>query len=200
MSKIVVSCPICKTSADCNTDKKQCFCRNTDCVHNSTSINVIELSSRGIGFELLLSNFFPHDFKLSGVKCSSLEGFLRSLVEPDLKVQKQICKLSGANAYKIREGLRDWRPEQILYWRKKKIKREGYEYAALITKAFDSIFKSNSLFRKTLLSTKGSVLVHPIGCIDKKESLLTVQEYLYQLNRLRDKSVKRRGVFRLFHS
>lgn len=67
------------------------------------------------------SNLFPYEFELDGIKCASMEGFLRSLmIDDNTPIGKQakieICKLSGLNAYKIRYQLRDWRKTQTVFW------------------------------------------------------------------------------------
>lgn len=137
------------------------------------------------------SNLFPYDFSLDGIECASMEGFLRSLTVDDScsivnkNAKEQICKLSGINAYKIRYQLRDWRKTQTVFWKGKEIKRDGAEYQELLTRAYDSLFE-NDLFKLVLSSLNDDdEITHSIGSHDKKETLLTGEEYIYQLNRLR---------------
>lgn len=180
-------CPNCGQKIDCSTTLEQYSCTNVSCNWVSTPENLIDLSYKGVGMQRVLSNLFPYDFKISGIKCSSMEGFLRSLVEPDVKVQKELCKLSGFNAYATKFALRDWRPDQTLYWKGKSFSRESKGYSSLIDKAYDKLFRKNALFKKFLLSTKGTILIHSIGSSDEKESLLTANQYISQLYRLRSK-------------
>ena len=179
-------CPSCKDLFAYDQKENKYFCARPGCENNTTPFDVIDISYQGEGFEKALSNLCPYDFQFSRLIYSSMEGFLRSLVEPDLKVQKEISKLSGVFAFKIRGALRDWRIEQTLYFEGEAIKRESDEYFSLISKAFDSLFYGNPLFKKILLSTKGSVLIHSIGSTNQKETLLPADEYIFQLNRLRN--------------
>lgn len=115
-----------------------------------------------------------------------MEGFLRSLAEKDSSIQKIICSYSNLPAYKLKFGLDDWRPTQILYWQGNEISRYSTDYQELLTKAYDALFE-NHLFKKLLKGTIGKYLIHSIGNDLICESLLTEAEYRYQLNRLRDK-------------
>ncbi len=148
--------------------------------------NFIDISYRGEGIGSTISNLHPFSFNMDGVICESMEGFIRSLVEKNHSVQKEICKLSGVNAYKLKFALRDWRDSGLVYWQGKEYARESDEYNQLITEAFDSLFHCSGLFSKILISTRGKFLTHSIGCYYKSESLLTATEYISQLYRLRD--------------
>lgn len=136
-----------------------------------------------------LSNLFPYQFLIDDVQCSSMEGFLRSLcISDETRVgrlqKKELCSLSGVNAYRIRYYLPDWRKNQIVYWNRKEISRESEEYNKLLERAYDALFQNN-LFKLVLSNVpKDATLIHSIGNKDKKETLLTAEEYIFQLNRL----------------
>ena len=134
-----------------------------------------------------LSNLFPHKFQIDGVNCISMESFIQSLRVSDEIVQKKICEgYTGYTAYKMRLSLPDWRKEGYVYWRGKKILRESLEYHRLLTKAYDKLFE-NEVFRYCLNMHKDDILIHSIGCKDVKETLLTPDEYIDQLEILRRK-------------
>ena len=90
-------------------------------------------------------------------------------------------------AYKMRLALNDWRKDGYVYWQGKSILRNSDEYAALITKAYDCLFEQNIIFRTILERFKDYHIIHSIGCDDIEETLLTENEYRYQLNRLKSK-------------
>lgn len=116
-----------------------------------------------------------------------MESFIQSLRVSDEIVQKKICEeYTGYTAYKMRLSLPDWRKEGCVYWRGKKILRESLEYHRLLTKAYDKLFE-NEVFRYCLNMHKDDILIHSIGCKDVKETLLTPDEYIDQLERLRRK-------------
>lgn len=148
------------------------YCLDTSCFYSALPLNVIDIDYRGKGLEKVLSNLFPYEFEMDNVKCSSMEGFLQSLKEPNKNIQKEVCKLYGFNAYAIKECLRDWRESQTLYWLGKEYKRESKEYFELLKRAFKTLFWSNSLYSKALMSSKNAILIHSQGCTEKKNLFL----------------------------
>ena len=113
-----------------------------------------------------------------------MEGFLQSLKYEDEERQMAVCAKHGREAKKAGHGGRDWRSDQTLYWKGKAIPRDSGEFDALVTRAFDKRFE-NPHFRWALFLTLGRPLRHSIGKRDKSETVLTEQEFLYQLERLR---------------
>lgn len=138
-----------------------------------------------------LSNLFPYEFEIDGIKCASMEGFIRCLTVDDTTsegktAKKMLCGLYGVNAYKIRYFLRDWRTTQTIFWNNKEIVRQSEEYKELITKAYDCLYQ-NVLFKMVLDNVPKSIMLdHSIGKTDNTETLLTKYEYIYQLDRLRN--------------
>lgn len=132
-----------------------------------------------------LSNLFPHKFIIDGVMCQSMESFIQSLRVEDSKIQKKICEdYSGYMAYKMRLSLEDWRKTGYIFWQGKIILRNSEEYKELITKAYDALYSQNIVFRHCLSNNKDKILIHSTGCCDTSETLLTEQEYIFQLDRL----------------
>lgn len=138
----------------------------------------------GAGYpESALSNFAPHPFVIDGIACASMEGFLQSLKFSNPDMQKEVCKLVG-KAAKFKGKKKKWYRTQTLYWQGKEIKRNSQEYQDLLTKAFDALGE-NSSFQKALLSTGNAILTHNIGKRKQNETVLTVQEFIHQLYRIR---------------
>lgn len=88
---------------------------------------------------------------------------------------------------------RDWKTDQTLYWQGKPILRDSEEFDVLVTRAFDKRFE-NPHFRWALFLTLGRPLRHSIGKRDKSETVLTEQEFLWQLERLRRKVFMREEI------
>jgi len=131
-----------------------------------------------------LSNFCPHPFVIDGIQCNSMEGFLQSLKFKDIEMQKYVCSLVG-KAAKFKGKPKKWYKTQILYWLGTEYQRESQEYQDLLDRAYKELFK-NETFKKALLSTKDTIITHSIGKSNKKETVLTEQEFCSRLMKLRD--------------
>lgn len=131
-----------------------------------------------------LSNFAGHRFEFDGVQCNSMEGLLQSFKFKEPEIQKQICLLVGFGA-KRRGYNKNWWTTQTLFWQGVEYKRESTEYHKLLTRAYDALFTAES-FRKALRAANNAVFTHNIGKTKKSETILTRQEFVYQLNRLRN--------------
>lgn len=147
---------------------------------------MIDIKSKGEYPADALSNFAEYDFEVDSVKCASMEGFLQSLKFRSVKKQHEICQLVGKEAKFSAGRFRNcfWRFTQTLYWNGKKYKRSSEEYQILITKAYDCLYE-NKKFREILLSTGNETLCHSLGKHDAKDTVLTEQEFIGQLDRLR---------------
>ena len=130
-----------------------------------------------------LSNFFAHTFYIDGIMCASMEGFLQSLKFKDPKQQYNICQLTGGAA-KDAGMTCDWRADQTLYWQGTPLARSGQGYQHLLTRAFNAL-ATNDHFKAALKHTGNAPLDHSIGIDDPRETVLTRQEFLNQLMRLR---------------
>ena len=74
----------------------------------------------------VLSNQCSNGFRLDGVVCSSMEGFLQSLKQQNRDKQRQVCSMKGGNAKK--QGTTSWQTDQVVWWRGQAIDRQGEEY------------------------------------------------------------------------
>lgn len=144
----------------------------------------------GTGFpSASLSNFAPHSFIIDGIECASMEGFLQSLKFSNPDMQKEVCKMVGRQA-KFKGKKKKWWRTQTLYWKGKEYKRGSQDYQDLLDRAFDELGK-NASFQRALLATNNAVLTHSIGKSKKEETVLTTQEFISRLNRLRTGLQKR---------
>ena len=188
MYKPNLVCPACGQRSGYYTlfEKYVCKC-GWDSTVNTVDISFDEPNGSAI------SNVFPHNFVFYSnfpshveINCSSMESFIQSLRVKDPELQKYICEhYSGTMSQKLKACLRDWRQDGLVYWQGVPIKRDSATYTELITTAYDCLFESNPVFRQLVLpSFKGKYLIHTIGKDSEAETLLTEQEFRFQLNRL----------------
>ena len=130
-----------------------------------------------------LSNFAPHSFVIDGVECASMEGFLQSLKFSNPEMQKEVCRLVGKSA-KFKGKKKKWWRTQTLFWQGKEIKRNSQEYQDLLDRAYDALAQNTS-FQKALIATRGATLTHSVGKHKIEETVLTTQEFISRLNRIR---------------
>lgn len=130
-----------------------------------------------------LSNFTPHPFVIDGVECASMEGFLQSLKYNNIDMQKHVCTLVGKQA-KFKGKRKNWYRKQVLYWQGKEYKRDSKEYQGLLDKAYNALAE-NTKFQKALLATGNAKLTHKIGKNKISETVLTEQEFVSRLTRIR---------------
>ena len=130
-----------------------------------------------------LSNFAPHKFVIDGVDCASMEGFLQSLKFKNPEMQKYVCSLVGRKA-KFKGKKKKWWKEQKLYWRGETIDRHSETYQILLDKAFIQL-AGNKSFRKALLRTNNSPLIHSIG--NRNKTVLTEKEFCSRLLKIRER-------------
>lgn len=143
----------------------------------------MEISS-GAGYPASsLSNFAPHEFIIDGVKCASMEGFLQSLKFQNPDMQKYVCSLVG-KAAKFKGKNKKWQKTQILYWQGEAIKRDSERYQELLDDAYDALAK-NKNFKKALLATGNATLTHSKGKTKTSETVLTKQEFVSRLTKIR---------------
>ncbi len=143
-------------------------------------------STKGTEVGRALSNFAPHEFVMDGRSCASMEGFLQSLKFRSAVMQRLICRKVGKRAKKWGRLGKKWKKTQTLHWKGRTYFRESEAYAHLITAAYDALFQ-NEAFRAALAASGQEVLTHDIGHDDPRETVLTRDEFIGQLTRLRDR-------------
>lgn len=195
IQKTSIICPVCGKQANLLWQLPDVIYRCNECGFISTSPKCVDVQY-GDSFSAPLSNLYPHEFDLSClypdhyigsfIPCPSMESFLQGLKIRDSYLQDIFMrKYSGMTAKKMGAVLDGWKNDQILYFRGKPYERESAEYTELITKAYDSLFRTSPVFREIVLPRfKGYHIIHSIGCDKKSETVLTEMEFRYQLNRL----------------
>jgi len=150
-------------------------------------IPVVEIYSKGDYPADSLSNFYPHEFEIDGIRCASMEGFLQSLKFRFSFIQRRICRLSGKAAKKRGTKRAGWKKRGYIRWKGEKIARLSYDFTVLTERAYACMYEQNEAFRDALNSTRGKVLTHSIGSHDKMDTILTEEEFIENLNKLRDR-------------
>ncbi len=145
----------------------------------------MDIHSKGEYPSNMLSNFAPHEFEIDGIKCSGMEGFLQSLKYRNTTKQKAICALSGKEAKAAGSKKWIWKWTHNVWWRGKKMKRTSDEFAKLIDRAYMELSK-NTNFAKALIHTGDEKLTHSIGSHDPHKTILTEEEFVSQLMKVRD--------------
>ena len=151
--------------------------------------NTLDIRSNGLYPSNVLSNLCSNGFRLDGMVCSSMEGFLQSLKRQDINKQRQICSMKGGNARKM--SVTSWQTDQIVWWKGKAIDRQSQAYQDLIHRAYKAMFEQNERFRAALMQTRGIVLAHSTGENNPYKTILTPTELCGILMELRDNYDKR---------
>jgi len=144
---------------------------------------MIDINFNGIGLEKKLSNLYPYEFEIDGIIVKSYEGFIQSLKTDNIYHKNKLWNISGGYAWKYGQQF-NWKDKQILNWQEKQINRHSREYIELIEYSYDCLFK-NEEFKNNLKESIGKELKHSIGNTDPYKTVLTKDEFLYNLYRLR---------------
>ena len=147
---------------------------------------IIDIYSKGEYPSNVLSNFYPRDFSFYGIKIGSAEGFLQSLKFKNPKKQVRICALGGKAAKKKGGRKFLWKITGNVYWNGHRIRRDGPVFFSLVYKFYVYMYLEDENFSKALKSTCGKKLVHSIGKHDKRKTILTEEEIIGILERIRD--------------
>lgn len=159
---------------------------------------VIECTFSEFGIGKHLSNLYPHEFTFRDLKCASMEGLLQSFKFADTGRASELRKMSGVEAWKEGQKGNGWQKDLTLYMHGQRFNRMSQGYYNLIKEAYDSIAQTSLTFRGALLMTEEHELAHTIGHHDPRFTVLTVSEFLHNLNRVR--SAVRSGEFPILKS
>lgn len=151
--------------------------------------NTLDIRSNGMYPSGVLSNLCSNAFRIDGVLCNSMEGFLQSLKHQDPTKQRQVCQLKGGNARK--RSVTSWQTDQIVWWRGQAIDRQGDDYQRLLYRAYQALFDQNERFKAALMATRGITLKHTTGETDPYKTILTAFEFCQILTEIRDNYDKR---------
>jgi protein GP30.3 len=159
---------------------------------------ILNLSYRsGIELEKKLSNLYPYTFEIDGIEIKSIEGFLQSLKTNDINEKRKIWDMYGVEAWRYGQKFNSWKDNQLLYWNGESIRRNSLLYTQLISKSYDRLFE-NKEFKSNLKRSMKYKLTHSIGQTDVSNTLLTKDEYIGNMERLRGK-IKEKRFFNLFN-
>jgi predicted NAD-dependent protein-ADP-ribosyltransferase YbiA (DUF1768 family) len=150
------------------------------------------------------SNFTPRSFVFDDVQCESIEGVLQSFKFDDgVDLQREICRMSPITAKQLGTTFSNWKETQTLFWNEQVFDRQGPEYAMLVTKLYDAVYDQDPTFKKDLLALGDEEICHSNGKSDPCDTVLTEQELIDQLNRLRkrahQKQIQGRAGARMFY-
>ena len=146
--------------------------------------NTLDIRSNGLYPSNVLSNLCSNGFRLDGMVCGSMEGFLQSLKRKELDKQRQICNMRCGNARKM--SVTSWQTVQIVWWKGQALDRQSEEYQKLISRAYQSMFEQSERFRAALMQTRGITLVHTSGEPSSFKTILTPAEFCGILMNMRD--------------
>ena len=142
----------------------------------------------------ILCNFYPSNFKVDNVEVNSMEAFIQALKVPDVQEQQKVCKMFGPSSKKIGNYFKYYGgfDRKTLHWAGQKYDRYSQSYIDLLQKAYNSKYRDDKEFRSILQLTEGYNLTHKIGKSDKDDTILTEDEFMDQLNKLRSNNVKKK--------
>lgn len=147
--------------------------------------NKVIIEAKGTYPGSVLSNFYPHSFKVGELCCNSMEGFLQSLKFEDVGLQNICAQKVGNDAKQYGKIAPDWRKDQVLWFRGQPMLRNGAVYKSMIFTAFESLVEQCPEFKQALIDTGNAILTHPMGNKSPKETILTENEFVGILNILR---------------
>ena len=134
---------------------------------------------------------------MDGHAIKSMEGFLQSLKTNDVYEKVKMWEMYGVKCWKYGQQFNYWKETQILYDNNGKlIDRHSDQYSFLIQRAYDCWFE-NEEFKRRLRESLPYKISHSMGKTDKTDSVLTKDEYIGNMERLRDK-LRERRFFNLF--
>ncbi len=149
-----------------------------------TAMKTLNIHSRGRWPASALSNFAPHTFVFRGIHFECVEALLQGLKFQDPNEQKIVFALDARKAKKT--GSRsDWQASQTLWWLGQPMGRLSQDYQTLLNDAFRTLYAQNEEARKALLATGDAVLIHRIGKTNPAETVLTQDEFISRLTKLR---------------
>lgn len=137
-----------------------------------------------------LSNFCPNEFIFVGQPFPCFESFLQCLKFSDPDEQLAVASMNAKEA-KEKGQTRNWQASGYLYWKGQPINRYGKEYQELLSRAYDALCE-NQVFAEALCRSRGKLLIHTIGKLCKRNTVLTSFEFCKILMQKRRKLLKKK--------
>lgn len=154
----------------------------------SNSRGVINIYKDGGGLSSELSNMADREFEWFGMKFASIESALQSMKYDRRCKRAIVADLPGMEAKKYAKP--DWsgRGRGTLYLPTgKTVHRESAEYQKVLADLYETAFLQCPRFMMALALSGSMRLEHSIGRTDIWETILTADEFITQLERLRKK-------------
>lgn len=150
-------------------------------------INIYSKSKNEIARKL--SNFYSHSFVFEGQHFQCFEAFLQCLKFSDPDEQLAVASMKAKEA-KENGQTRNWQTSGYLYWKGQPINRYGKEYQELLSHAYDALCE-NQFFAEALCRSRGKLLIHTIGKLRKRNTVLTSFEFCKILMKKRQKLLRK---------
>lgn len=152
-------------------------------------INIYSKSNNEIARKL--SNFYPNRFCFD-MEFSCFESFVQCLKFSDPEEQMKVARMNAKEA-KAAGQKQHWQENGgWLFWKGQVINRYGQEYQQLLDQAYDALCQ-NAEFAEALRRSRGRILIHTIGKIRRKDTVLTSIEFCSILARKRRKLLRKQG-------
>jgi len=148
-------------------------------------MKTINIHSRGGWPSSALSNFAPHSFVFRGIQFRCMEALLQGLKSQDRDEQKVVFAMNAREAKQARRRS-DWQTTQRLWWCGRAMGRQSQEYQELLDEAYATLYAQSVDFREALMATGDAVLIHRIGKTDPSETVLTRDEFVGRLMKIRE--------------
>lgn len=137
-----------------------------------------------------LSNFYPHQFHFD-VEFFCFEAFIQCLKFSNPDEQMKVAGMDAKTA-KAAGQTQHWQENGgWLYWNGHGINRYSQEYQLLLDRAYDALCQ-NAEFADALRRSRGRILIHTIGKLGKRDTVLTSIEFCSILTRKRRKLLRKR--------
>lgn len=146
-------------------------------------INIYSKSKNTVARKL--SNFYPNEFVFEEQVFPSFESFLQCLKFSDTDEQLAVASLNAKEA-KGKGQERNWQISGYLYWKGQPINRYGKEHQELLNRAYDALCENRD-FAEALRKSRGNLLIHTVGKLRKKNTVLTSFEFCMILMQKRRK-------------
>ena len=153
-------------------------------------INIYSKSENDLARKL--SNFYSHSFVFEGQNFQCFEAFLQCLKFSDPDEQLAVASMKAKEA-KENGQTRNWQTSGYLYWKGQPVSRYAKEYRELLDRAYDALCE-NQVFAEALCRSRGKLLIHTIGKLRKRHTVLTSFEFCEILMQKRRKLLRNKKL------
>lgn len=119
-----------------------------------------------------------------------MEGLLQSLKVP-AEMQQEVCLLDAKAAKELGTTCNWQENGAVFHWNGHTFSRFSKEYWKFLKRAYDAMVDQNKDFAIALRDSKHCILWHSIGKLSRKQTCLTIFEFIRLLYRARRRARKR---------